>query len=433
MTGRKLKIQGILVLICLFIMTGCGKKPVEDAGTQVPNDSENIILAGPGSYDSADTALITRIDDEEKTITFLNLDLNKKYTLSYDGTTVFTDRFGEVLSISQIKEGDLADITFLKSRKTLTTLQMAQNAWTNESVSRYVIDSRLHNITIGNDIYRFSDTTRIFSQGKEVEFMDLNAADILTFRGIGSNVYSIVVEKGHGYLKLSGDENFIGGWIEVGQNQIHQITEEMLLVVPEGTYQVLFSTVGGNGTKKVTIKRNEEVTVDISDLTVEAPQFGQIVFAMIPADAALYVDGEKVDTGAPVSLQYGIHQLIAKAEGYDTTTSYLKVGSPSAGIEIELEKKGSSDTEDDEEEEDISSGNSSTTATYYRMHIESPTDVEVYVDGNYVGISPVSIRKTSGPHVITLRKSGYETRSYTVQVDDEEKDISYSFVPLEAE
>ena len=310
---------------------------------------------------------------------------------------------------------------------------MAQNAWTNESVSRYVIDSRLHNITIGNDIYRFSDTTRIFSQGKEVEFMDLNAADILTFRGIGSNVYSIVVEKGHGYLKLSGDENFIGGWIEVGQNQIHQITEEMLLVVPEGTYQVLFSTVGGNGTKKVTIKRNEEVTVDISDLTVEAPQFGQIVFAMIPADAALYVDGEKVDTGAPVSLQYGIHQLIAKAEGYDTTTSYLKVGSPSAGIEIELEKKGSSDTEDDEEEEDISSGNSSTAATYYRMHIESPTDVEVYVDGNYVGISPVSIRKTSGPHVITLRKSGYETRSYTVQVDDEEKDISYSFVPLEAE
>lgn len=433
MTGRKLKIQGILVLICLFILTGCGKKPVEDTETQVPNYSENIILAGPGSYDSADTALIMRIDNEEKTITFLNLDLNKKYTLSYDGTTVFTDKFGEGLSISQIKEGDLADITFLKSRKTLTTLQMAQDAWTNESVSRYVIDSRLHNITIGNDIYRFSDTTRIFSQGKEVEFMDLNTADILTFRGIGSNVYSIVVEKGHGYLKLSGDENFIGGWIEVGQNQIHQITEEMLLVVPEGTYQVLFSTVGGNGTKKVTIKRNEEVTVDISDLTVEAPQFGQIVFAMIPADATLYVDGEKVDTGAPVSLQYGIHQLIAKAEGYETTTSYLKVGSPSAGIEIELEKKDSSDTGDDEEEEDVSSGNSTTTATYYRMHIESPTDVEVYVDGNYVGISPVSIRKTSGPHVITLRKSGYETRSYTVQVDEEEKDISYSFVPLEAE
>ena len=59
-----------------------------------------------------------------------------------------------------------------------------------------------------------------------------------------------------------------------------------------------------------------------------------------------------------------------------------------------------------------------------------PENVEVYLDGNYVGISPCSFKKTSGSHVITLRKSGYETRSYTVQVDDEQKDVSYSFVDL---
>ena len=34
--------------------------------------------------------------------------------------------------------------------------------------------------------------------------------------------------------------------------------------------------------------------------------------------------------------------------------------------------------------------------------------------------------------MITLRKSDYETRSYTVQVDEEEKDVSYSFVDLTA-
>jgi hypothetical protein len=34
--------------------------------------------------------------------------------------------------------------------------------------------------------------------------------------------------------------------------------------------------------------------------------------------------------------------------------------------------------------------------------------------------------------VITLRKTGYTTRSYTIQVDSEEKDISYSFADLEA-
>jgi len=64
------------------------------------------------------------------------------------------------------------------------------------------------------------------------------------------------------------------------------------------------------------------------------------------------------------------------------------------------------------------------------VHIDAPENVEVYLDGNYVGISPCSFKKTSGSHVITLRKSGYETRSYTVQVDEEEKDVSYSFVDL---
>ena len=68
----------------------------------------------------------------------------------------------------------------------------------------------------------------------------------------------------------------------------------------------------------------------------------------------------------------------------------------------------------------------------YAVHIDAPENVEVYLDGNYVGISPCSFKKTSGSHVITLRKSGYETRSYTVQVDEEEKDVSYSFVDLTA-
>lgn len=54
----------------------------------------------------------------------------------------------------------------------------------------------------------------------------------------------------------------------------------------------------------------------------------------------------------------------------------------------------------------------------------------MYLDGNYVGVSPCSFRKTEGSHVITLRKTDYETRSYTVEIDDTERDLSYSFADL---
>ena len=52
------------------------------------------------------------------------------------------------------------------------------------------------------------------------------------------------------------------------------------------------------------------------------------------------------------------------------------------------------------------------------------------MDGSYVGLAPVSFPKKAGSHVISLRRSGYQTRSYTIQVDEEEKDMELSFSEL---
>ena len=444
--GRK-KINFITALagmLLLALFAGCGSDstgnetvPTEQAGSP----GTGYVLTGPGSYDSADTAVVVKINTAEQKITFLNLQVNKNYTLTYDGTTVFSDRYGQPLSLGQVNEGDIVDVTFLKSKKTLTTLALSNSSWSNAEVSRYVISAATHSVTIGEDVYKITDDIKIFSDGEEIEIMDLSETDVLDFHGIDKTVYSIVVNKGHGYLRLSGDENFIGGWIEIGQTIIHRITDDMLLTVPEGSYQVIISVPGGGGTKSVIINRGEEVTLDIGDLKIEEPKYGQVVFALTPSSATLYIDGEEVDVRSPVTLEYGIHQLIAKAEGYDSVTSYLKVAEASAGIEIVLEAekqdtgdndKDSDDEEDDKKDDDndtVSSGN--TTATgYYQVHIDAPEKVEVYVDGNYIGISPISFKKVEGAHIITLRANGYETRSFTIEVDGEDKDVSYSFADL---
>ena len=425
----------VLGLLCMLLAAGCSfkKNQNETNPDNTQGTDTGFILTGPGSFDSADTAVVVRINKEEEKITFLNLTINRNYTLQYDGTTVFSDKYGQSMSLEQIREGDIVYVTFLKSKKRLATLAISGDSWTTADISRYQFDVVSHDVTIGNEIYKVTENTKIFSNGEEIEMMDLNSADILTFNGIGNTVHSIVVEKGHGYLRLSGDENFIGGWIEVGQNIIYQITEDMLLTVPEGSYQVLISTKGGGGTKSVIINRNTEVTLDIGDLEVEAPQYGQVLFAMSPSSASLYVDGNLVDTSLPVTLEYGIHQLMARADGYSTVTSYLKVAQESAGIDITLDlEKDDEEEEEENNEETVSSGNGTTTASYYQVYIDAPEGAEVYLDGNYIGICPISFKKVEGPHVITLRRTGYETRSYTIQVDGEDKDISYSFAELSA-
>ncbi len=439
---KKVKFIAVLAgVLFLTVIAGCGfGKEGNDSvsANNAQSPGTGYVLTGPGSYDSADTAVVVKINTTEQKITFLNLQVNKNYTLTYDGTTVFSDRYGQALSLGQIEEGDIVDVTFLKSKKTLTTLALSAGSWSNEEVSRYVISAATHSVTIGEDVYAITENTKIFSDGEEIEIMDLSETDVLDFHGIDKTIHSIVVNKGHGYLRLSGDENFIGGWIEIGQTMIHRITDGMLLTVPEGSYQVIISVPGGGGTKSVIINRGEEVTLDIGDLKIEEPKYGQVVFALTPSFATLYIDGEEVDASKPISLEYGIHQLIAKANGYESVTSYLKVAEASAGIEIILEAEdtddddtddGGDDSNDDDGDDDtVSSG--STATGYYQVHIDAPEKVEVYVDGNYIGISPISFKKVEGAHIITLRANGYETRSFTIEVDGEDKDVSYSFADL---
>lgn len=424
----------VWLLPAFMLMLGaCVPSESTSGSSEPPVVNIDYQASGPESYDSADTAVLVEKDEKDATLTFLNLNRGKRYTLSYDGTTKFADKYGESISLKQIQKGDIVDVTFMKDTKHLTNMSLSGQAWKNEGVARYEMNHIRGEVTIGEDIYKLTDNTQYLSDGQAIEAMDINTSDVLSFQGIDNQVLSVTVDKGHGYLRLVNDENFVGGWIEIGQSTIQRITEDMLLVLPEGSYQVNISHRGGGGVRDVIINRNEETALDIGDMEVAKAQTGIVLFSLSPSDAMLYIDGAETDASEPVTLEYGIHQLIVKADGYKSITQYIRVGQASAGVNVVLESATASDEEEEEEEEEESTEEEDVTDVskdYYQVHIDAPEEAEVYVDGNYVGIAPCSFKKVEGAHVITLRRTGYKTRSYTIQVDDEEKDISFSFAEL---
>lgn len=490
--------KGREVLICistLFCITVIGGyafvKTTKEERNNTPiasanKDSETgFVVAEAGSYDSADTAVVVEKDDENSAITFQNMQIGKQYTLTYNGATTIFDKHNETMSMAQIQVGDIVDITFLKSKKRLNSMKLSSAGWEFSDISRYTIDELTKQMTIAEDIYKLTDDTVIVSSGRQAELMDINAVDVLKVSGVGYNIYSIVVDKGHGYLRLTNDEYFVGGWIEVGQSVIQEVSEGMLLVVPEGTYDVQISNKGNGGVKQVIINRDEEVTLDVGDLKGEEPKLGTVLFTISPKDATVYIDGEKVDISQAVTLEYGIHQMMVTADGYDTITQYIKVGQEAAGIDVTMEESEDKEKETEEEStkeetktesgeqestenntnnSNTNTGNTNTNNTNtnntntgstnnttvsgngvssnttanetsttgnYKVYIDVPEGVEVYVDGNYVGIVPCSFTKTNGTHVVTLRKTGYVTHSYTIQLNEEDKDVNYSFNELE--
>ena len=358
------------------------------------------------------------------------------------------------MTVSQIQAGDIVDVNFLKGKRQIASVQISPKAWSYDKIDNYDLGGINHTASIGSTVYSLPDEAAILSEGRRVEAMDVVKQDVVTIRGIDHKIYSVEVEKGHGYLRLKGDEALVGGWIEVGSAVISTITEGMLLTVPEGSYQVVLSNGRASCTKDVVIERNKETVLDVSDVEIAQDKTGKILFAVTPATASVSVDGKAVDISSAVELPYGIHQVSIEAQGYSSLKKYIQVGSEFATISFTLDPKeedsGISDnsletdyrqTSADSTLNDTTtgtvSGNSisenTTTATNKtgnKIYVDKPKGVEVYLDGSYVGVSPVSFKKVTGSHTLTLRKAGYKTRSYTIYLYNDGEDITYSFADL---
>ena len=435
-----------VVMIMVLLITGCTSQAFNIG--MAKDKEHNVVDTGfsvssVGSYDSADTAVVMAVDQENSSVIFMNMDTGRQYTLYYDGTTYVTDKYDGPMTISQIRAGDVVDVNFLKGKRQIANIKESPSAWVYEDIENYDLGGINKTASIGSSTYSLPDEAVVLSEGKRVEVMDVVAKDRVTIRGIDHKIYSINVERGHGYLRLRNEQALIGGWIEVGNTVIREITEDMLLVVPEGSYQVALSNGGVSSIKDIVIERDKETVLDVGDIEIVQDKVGRILFSVNPADAEVTIDGESVDISSAVELPYGIHQVHLEAEGYDSLTKYIQVGSEYAKLSFTLEEK-KEDTptvsenspevkEPEDKPSDSVSENTISPTQGNKVYIDAPKNVEVYVDSNYVGIAPVSFRKNIGSHTVTLRKSGYKTKSYTIYLYNDGEDITYSFADLEKE
>ena len=440
--------------------------------TRAAEKTDKVSVSLIGKYDSADTAAIRDIDTTKKTIRLRNHQTGKTYTLTYDNTSMMYDARGMVLSAALLEVGEIVDVTFLKSSKHITTLNVSSDAWVIENTRNHDLVRGDGTARIQGDLYRIDTRTLVMAEGNLALAEDVLATDRITVSGIGKDIYSVVVTGGHGYVSLSSDtvedRSLVGAWLELDNEVIHKISPNMMLSAPEGDYNLQILGNGASFQTEVNISRNQETVVDTSSVSITKPKESLVTFEIIPEEAEVFVDGERALTGVPQTINYGYHSLKVLADGYVTQDKYLKVGTAKAVIQIELEKESDAATEASSEE-DLSGGtaasSASTYASYpvgtidfgqassaassaatvsansseekpnqeikgYKIYFDYPYEAEVYFDGAYVGVIPTSVNKISGNHEIILKKDGYETKSYRINVDKEEDNKSYSFPDL---
>ena len=369
------------------------------------------------------------------------------------------------ISINQVDMGRIVDISYQNQTNRLTCLQFSQRAWEYIGVNNMTIIPEEKTIKIAKNNYTYTEPF-VVDIDRFISLEDLAERDELTVRGIDEVIWSIIVTKGHGTVKIKDSDAFLGGSITVGYEAVTQITKDMVITVREGNYNLTVENGEYSGTKNITVERNKETVVSIGDLGPEPIKYGKTTFDITPFGADLYIDNELTNYASPVELAYGEHHIQVSLGGYSTYSGNLLVDYASKKIKIVLpelqsrepvsiveldEQLYEDDTDSDYMEyndwdnEQYDDNNPEyidsliNEADYEEdpivdserlIYIQKPVGASVYLNGEFKGVSPGSFQKVIGSHVLTFIKKGYQTKSYTIDIADDGLDTYISLPDL---
>lgn len=406
-------------------LTGCSTTGLAQEST-FESSFENTKEETVDIYVSQLTGIVKQVDTIDREITVRLLEKNEEQSFSYDTATTLTDQYGAPMVFEQLVPGSIVDLFYNSTLQKAGSLQIHPDIWNYTDIHKFSLNTNAGILTVGDQEYVLDADVFVFSENEEILPEQILQQDVISIQGIGEKVFSITVQQGHGYLELKNEEYFIDGWIEIGQTLISKISPEMLFSVPEGTYQVRLTSELLNESREVTIARDQITVLDLGDIEKPVPESGQVTLQITPEDAEVYIDDHLVNAYYTIKLPLGMHEITVSASGYDTVSQYFQVDGEPLTLEMSLSESKST-----------VSGNTVSWAldnqTQATITIEAPVGAEVYEDNLYKGYAPVTYTKTPGTHVITLRKTGYVTRSYTIEVQDDDENIRYAFPDLEPE
>lgn len=450
----------VLSVTMSFLLTACqAGKSNNSAGKLIPgnqilpvatkaaNSSTEGVSLNPGEI--ALTGVLSYIDTQSGVMHYMDISNATEYEVLYNGGTDIRNKFDSVITSASIKLGGIYDVV-CNSSGTAVRIYESQSAWELRRMDNFIADEQEQVVTITSQNYKLYKNPVVLSGTDRIQPSEVMKMDEVTVRGIDKMVYSVSVDKGHGYVKLTGIDDFVGGYVDIGENFVYVVTKDMLLTVPEGNYKVLIQNQNNtlSGSKRLKVEKDKDVSLDFSEYYTEAVKNGTVEFSVTPSGAVMYIDGTQVDYSSPITLDYGKHIVSLRANNYlayeetfivwqnyekkiiDMTISQSSKEDTSAkstsSAKASSAPKGSSSTASP------TSGVFKNLCDGYSVNIKGPQGAAVYVNGSYVGIAPATVDKKEGNMIITLTMVGRQTKSYSIDIPNSTGDLNYSFPELPA-
>ncbi len=398
------------------------------------------------------TAILEQVNTSAMTLQVWSKEDGDSILLNYSSATDIQSKYGELQVAGQLQVGEIVEIAYNKEQKKALSVQVSKEAWEVAKQTNLGVNPNRALVSLRTRNYEYTDALHVYDQGKKKQLKDIAKEDVVTLRGIGNEVYVIQVDRGHGYLTLDAEEDYLGGSLYVNGDFKAQITEKMVLQISEGTYEITVENQDLTATVETTITRNDTTVLDLTEYARVPDPVCQITFQIYPKGAILYLNEEDTYYKNPLSLPYGVYEIRVESGGYVTYEGTLNVKDATMKVSISLSEEAIGDADGDKATDTGENGNADHTDAAdssadgetgtdadknvsgsgyidnkHSIFVYSEDGAEVYMNGDYMGVTAngvVEFEKLIGNVTLKIIR-GTEEKSYTVPVADDGEDFKF--------
>lgn len=371
--------------------------------------NKNDIVINPDTEVNL-VGFIKDINYDTSVFNIVSIKDNKIYTLKSKQSTVFKDKYDNMLTVQEIQVGDIVDFAFDEDNN-LNYIKENANCFTLDNISKVQIDLETMTLAINSKKYNIYTEYICLKDGLPFPIEKISKLDVLTLKGYEDNIYFLDVKKGNGVLKLINKPNLKNAVIEIDRDIFKSLDEVETIDLSEGKHKVVIrSDDTMSFVKEINIIAGTENILDLSQIQNKS---GTLLINSDVSDYTLYVNNEKKPTNEPLTLMYGVYSIRAEKEGYNPFQKQISIEQPQTSLNITLEKI-----------EKV--GKMSLTST--------PDNAEVFVDNIFVGYTPLNYKLAQGVHTVTLKKDGYNDFVLSsITIGDEESSFNITMHKLETQ
>ena len=326
---------------------------------------------------------------DPRSLDLLLLDSGRTERFDVTGTTTVRNRHGITIGFSELRVGQIVDVYFGAGARQISTVSLNDSAWERQLSGNFNIDSSARRIVVAGQAYTFSTQTIVRNQqGAPSSISQINPEDTITIVGYQDKIWSIRIDSGKGFIDFANIDHIIEGTVAIGTLIFVPLEEDLVIPIEEGTHRMV---IEGQNIERfiryVSVRQGQTSTVDLTE--AESRRGTLQVISNVPT-ASVFINGELVVLDQTlIELEHGEYTIRLEHPGFIPVQQTFTMNQTIMRIELNLQP----DTP----------GREIAITT-------NPTGAEIFLDGVFMGYSPIMIRAEFGNRTVVARMAGFDDR-----------------------